>query len=89
VPRCGVVGGGPVIRGERLQDAKTDLFDAIYFLCADRIAREVAYQTIVVGELLKYGKQIIINGKDYVHNPENKLTLTMLGGGNRRSSAPP
>jgi site-specific DNA recombinase len=38
---------------ERLrQDTKTDLFDAIYFLCADHIAREVAYQTIVVGELL-------------------------------------
>src|SRR5437899_2533558 len=53
--------------------------DAIYFLCADRIAREVAYQTIIVGELLKHGKQIMINGKDYVHNPENKLTLTMLG----------
>jgi len=61
------------------QDAKVALFDAIYFLCADRIAREVAYQTIIVGELLKHGKQIIISGKDYVHNPENKLTLTMLG----------
>jgi site-specific DNA recombinase len=33
----------------------------------------------IVGELLKSGRQIIINGKDYVHNPENKLTLTMLG----------
>jgi DNA invertase Pin-like site-specific DNA recombinase len=61
------------------QDAKIGLFDAIYFLCADRIAREVAYQTIIVGELLKHGKQIMISGKDYVHNPENKLTLTMLG----------
>jgi site-specific DNA recombinase len=40
------------------QDAKTALFDAIYFLCADRIAREVAYQTIVVGELLKYGIRV-------------------------------
>jgi len=60
-------------------DAKIALFDAIYFLGADRIAREVAYQTIIVGEFLKHGKQIIINGKDYVHNPENRLTLTMLG----------
>jgi len=33
------------------RDAKLALFDAIYFLCADRIAREVAYQTIIVGEL--------------------------------------
>src|SRR6266851_5036596 len=61
------------------QDVKTDLFDAIYFLCPDRIAREVAYQTIIVDELRKSGKTIVINGKDYVENPENKLTLTMLG----------
>jgi site-specific DNA recombinase len=39
----------------------------------------VAYQTIIVGELLKHHKQIIINGKDYVHNPENKFALTILG----------
>ena len=58
---------------------KTDLFDAIYFLCADRIAREVAHQTIIVDELLKHGKQIIIDSKDYVRTPENRLTLTMLG----------
>jgi site-specific DNA recombinase len=64
---------------EMRTDVKAGAFDAIYFLCADRIAREVAYQTIIVGELLKHSKQIIISGKDYVHNPENKLTLTMLG----------
>jgi hypothetical protein len=28
------------------------LFDAIYFLDTDRIARDVAYQTIILGELL-------------------------------------
>jgi site-specific DNA recombinase len=60
-------------------DVKTDRFDRIYFLAADRIAREVEYQRIIVGELLKHGKQITINGKDYEQNPENKLTLTMLG----------
>jgi site-specific DNA recombinase len=61
------------------QDVKTNQFDAIYFLCADRIAREAAHQTIIVDELRKCGKQIIIDGKDYVENPENKFTLTMLG----------
>src|SRR5260370_2521819 len=61
------------------RDAQLALFDAVYFLCADLIALRVAYQTIIVGELLKHGKQIIISGKDYVHNPENKLTLPMLG----------
>src|SRR5262249_41100900 len=61
------------------QDAKSDLFDRIYFHAADRIAREAAHQTIIIGELFKRGKQITIGGKDYEQNPENKLTLTMLG----------
>jgi site-specific DNA recombinase len=60
-------------------DAKTDVFDAIYFLDTDRIARDVAYQSIIIGELIKHGKQIIIKGKDYVNNPENKFTVTVLG----------
>ncbi|MFA5127247.1 MAG: recombinase family protein [Patescibacteria group bacterium] len=60
-------------------DLKSDLFDTIYFLNTDRIAREVTYQTIIIAEILKYKKQIIINGKDYVHNPENKFALTVLG----------
>ena len=64
---------------ELRQDLKTELFDTIYFLNTDRIAREVTYQTIIIAEILKYKKQIIINGKDYVHNPENKFALTVLG----------
>ena len=60
-------------------DLKTDLFDAVYFLAADRIARDVTYQRIIVGELIKYDKQIIINGIDYKNIPENKVTLTILG----------
>jgi site-specific DNA recombinase len=60
-------------------DLKTDLFDTIYFHSADRITCEVAYQTIIIDELRKRGKQIVIDGKDYIENPENKLTLTMLG----------
>jgi DNA invertase Pin-like site-specific DNA recombinase len=58
------------------QEVKTDLFDAIYFLWVDRTAREVAHQTIIVDEI-KHGKRIIIDGKDYVRNPEDRLTLTM------------
>ena len=60
-------------------DLKTPLFDTIYFLNTDRIARDVTYQTIIIAEILKHQKQIIINGVDYVHNPENKFTLTVLG----------
>jgi site-specific DNA recombinase len=51
-------------------DLKTGLFDTIYFHSADRIARDVAHQIIIVGELLKYGKRITINGKDYQQNPK-------------------
>jgi hypothetical protein len=64
---------------EMRKDVRTDLFDAIYFHDADRIAREVTIQTIVIEEILKHRKQLIINGKDYVKNPENKFTLTVLG----------
>jgi len=64
---------------EMRTDAKTNLFSAIYFLDCDRIARDVAHQMIIIGDLLKHGKQIIIKGKDYVHNPENKFSLTVLG----------
>jgi DNA invertase Pin-like site-specific DNA recombinase len=60
-------------------DLKADVFDTVYFLSADRIARDVAYQSIIVGELIKHCKQIIINGVDYKNNPENKVTLTILG----------
>ncbi len=60
-------------------DLKTDIFETIYVLNTDRIAREVTYQMIIVAEVLKYKKQIIINGKDYIHNPENKFALTVLG----------
>jgi site-specific DNA recombinase len=61
------------------KDLKTNLFDVIYFHDADRIAREVTIQTIIIEEILKNKKQLIINGKDYVKNPENKFTLTVLG----------
>jgi site-specific DNA recombinase len=60
-------------------DLKTETFDAVYFLAADRIARDAAYQSIIVGELIKHGKQIIINGEDYKNIPESKVTLTILG----------
>jgi Resolvase, N terminal domain len=60
-------------------DAKSDVYDAIHFLDADRITRDVSYQRIIIAELLKHGKQIIIKGKDYVDLPENKFTVTVLG----------
>ena len=40
--------------------------DAVYFLDTDRIAREVTIQTIIIEEILKHRKQLIVNGKDYI-----------------------
>jgi DNA invertase Pin-like site-specific DNA recombinase len=64
---------------ELRHDLKAPLFDSIYFLNTDRIARDVTYQIIIIGEILKQRKRLIINGRDYVENPENKFTLTVLG----------
>ena len=60
-------------------DLRSDAFDTVYFLAADRIARAAAHQTIIVDELLKHGKKITIAGKDYEENPENKFALTVMG----------
>jgi len=40
-------------------DLKADLFEAVYFLDADRIARTQVLQTIVIDEILKAGKRVI------------------------------
>jgi site-specific DNA recombinase len=64
---------------ELRNDLKTDAFDAVYFLCADRIARDLMHQNIIVGELLKHKKRIIISCKDYEENPENKFALSVFG----------
>lgn len=72
---------------ELRNDIKTDLFEAVYFLDSDRIARDVSYQNIIISELLKHEKDIIIKGKSYIHNPENKFTLTVLGAVNELEKA--
>jgi site-specific DNA recombinase len=58
---------------------KTDIYDAVYFLCPDRIARDVVHQNIIISELVLSKKRIIINGKDYEENPENRFALTVFG----------
>ena len=51
-------------------DLRTSLFDVIYFLDADRIAREVIIQTIIIEEVLKHRKQLVINGEDTSRTPK-------------------
>lgn len=64
---------------ELRRDLKENVFDVIYFHDTDRIARDVTYQNIIIGELIKYKKEIIIKGINYVNNPENKFSMTVLG----------
>lgn len=61
------------------QDLKTKQFDIIYFLCPDRIARDVWHQNIVIDDIVRHKKRLIINGEDYENNPENYFKLTILG----------
>jgi site-specific DNA recombinase len=60
-------------------DLKTDMFDVVYFLAADRIARRAAYQSIIIEELVKHGKKIVINGADCKDDAEGRVTLGILG----------
>jgi hypothetical protein len=62
---------------EMRKDLKTNVFDVIYFHQADRIAREVVIQTIIIEEILKHRKRLVINGKDFEKNPENN-SLSLL-----------
>jgi site-specific DNA recombinase len=61
------------------QDLKTKIFDVIYFLCPDRIARDVWHQNIVIEDITRHKKRLVINGEDYESNPENYFKLTILG----------
>jgi site-specific DNA recombinase len=64
---------------EMRKDLNTDAFDVIYFHQADRIAREVVIQTIIIEEILKHRKRLVINSKDYEKNPENHFMMQALG----------
>ncbi len=61
------------------KDLKTDTYDIIYVLCIDRLARDAIHINILISEVLVNKKQIIINGEDYINNPENKFKITVLG----------
>jgi Resolvase, N terminal domain len=50
-------------------DAKSDVYDAIHFLDADRITRDVSYQRIIIAELLKHGKQRCTAVRFVLHVP--------------------
>src|ERR1700726_223157 len=64
---------------ELLAASKTDAFDAVYFLCADRIARAAIHQDIIIAELVKNKTRIFISGKEHEETAENRFTLQVFG----------
>lgn len=61
------------------RDLKGDVFDVIYFLDADRIARNSTYQDIIISEILRYKKEIVIKGRNLLYDAEGKFKMTVLG----------
>ena len=64
---------------EMRKDVKTDTFDLIYFHDADRIAREVTIQNIIIEEILKHRNSSSLMAKTTKRTPKTKFTLTILG----------
>ena len=60
-------------------DLKKETFDIIYFLDADRIARNSTYQDIIISEILRYKKEIVIKGRNLLYDAEGKFKMTVLG----------
>jgi site-specific DNA recombinase len=64
---------------ELLAASKTNAFDVVYFLCADRIARATIHQDLIIAELVKSKTRIFISGKEHEETAENRFTLQVLG----------
>ena len=64
---------------ELRRDLRADVFDVIYFLAADRIARAVIYQTIIIGEMLLHKKDIVINGQQWDQQGRDAGCLRVAG----------
>lgn len=77
----GISGGALARPGlDRLRDdASRDIFEAVYFLSPDRLARKYVYQAIVMEELKKKGIEIIFLNKPVTDNPEDQLLLGIEG----------
>jgi len=62
-----------------LAASKMDTFDAVYFLCPDRIARATIHQDIIIAELVRHKKRIFISGREHEETAENRFTLQIFG----------
>ena len=61
------------------EDAPKGLFEAIYVLCPDRLARKYAYQCLILDELQKRGVGVEFLNHKIEDNPEDNLLLQIQG----------
>ena len=60
-------------------DAPKGLFQAIYILSPDRLARKYAYQVLVIEELRKTGVEVVFMNQPVTDKPEDQLLLGIQG----------
>jgi site-specific DNA recombinase len=65
---------------DRLRDdASRGLFQRVYILSPDRLARKYVYQALVLEELKKRGVEAVFLNKSFEDNPEDQLLLGIEG----------
>jgi len=60
-------------------DASRGLFETVYILSPDRLARKYLYQALVIEELKKQGIEIKFLNKAVTESPEDQLLLGIEG----------
>jgi site-specific DNA recombinase len=65
---------------ERLRDtAAAGAIDRLYIECPDRLARDYAYQMVLVDELRRHGVEVVFLNGDLDEGPEGRLLLQVQG----------
>jgi site-specific DNA recombinase len=65
---------------ERLRDtAAAGAIDRLYIECPDRLARDYAYQMVLVDELRRHGVEVIFLNGDLDEGPDGRLLLQVQG----------
>lgn len=65
---------------DRLRDLATEgAFDTVLIYCPDRLARQYAYQVVVVDELKRAGCEVVFLNHPFGNTPEERMLLQVQG----------
>jgi site-specific DNA recombinase len=64
---------------ERLRDAWLGAVDRLYVHSPDRLARQYAYQGLLVDEFQRAGVEVVFLNRELGHTPEDELLLQVQG----------